>query len=122
MTNEEVVNEEEVVSENANPDLSMGVTTAGDPIAPNSALRAGFLGDSITNALVLIDTTTNAVVNATKGAIDAGADISTDSIDRINDLKQQLLDELNKVQKAILQRFSPKPLDSKSILAVFCAF
>lgn len=102
MTNEEVVNEEEVVSENANPDLSMGVTTAGDPIAPNSALRAGFLGDSITNALVLIDTTTNAVVNATKGAIDAGADISTDSIDRINDLKQQLLDELNKVQKAIL--------------------
>lgn len=96
-------------------------TTAGDPIEPNSAEaqranrpsssstqagmsgpRGGAVNDMLNSVIQVVDVSTNLVVNSLSEAVNAGGDIGSASLERINDLKSQLLEELNKAQQRVV--------------------
>lgn len=90
-------------------------TSAGDPIAPNRQNvrggpvedmlqdvvmpRAGAVNDMLTGVITMLDVSTSLAVNALSETVAAGGDIGSASLDRINQLKRQLLEELNKAQQ-----------------------
>ena len=64
---------------------------------PDETLRAGFIKDAAAAAIKGVNDSTELAVAVLNG----GIDISQDAIAKINDLKRQLLDELNKVVGAV---------------------